>query len=104
MQLLIMGGLPQINFRAEISIPLLNYFGGRAIMQAAILIRTKLNDQFVVCYPYSTIPLKERSTAHNDFNFCWQIALSNNLVEAGTEELYYYSFIDLDDPIYKILT
>lgn len=65
-------------------------------MKIAILIRSKLNDQFVACYPYSTIPLKERSTVHKDFNFCWQKALSNNFVKAGTEEQHYFSFVDLD--------
>ncbi len=70
-------------------------------MKVAILIRTVRNDQFVACYPYSTIPEKKRSTVHNDINFCWKIALSNNLVEAGTEEQHYFSFVDLDDPIDK---
>ncbi|PTQ79688.1 hypothetical protein [Nitrosomonas ureae] len=70
-------------------------------MKAAILIRSKINDQFIACYPYSTIPEKERSTVHNDFNFCWEIALNNKLVKEGTEEQHYFSFVDLDDPIDK---
>lgn len=70
-------------------------------MKVAILIRTVRNDQFIACYPYSAIPEKKRSTVHNDINFCWEIALSNNLVEAGTEEQHYFSFVDLDDSIYK---
>ncbi|SNX59086.1 hypothetical protein SAMN06296273_0528 [Nitrosomonas ureae] len=65
-------------------------------MKVAILIRAVRNDQFVACYPYSTIPLKEKSTVHKDFDLCWQKALRNNFVKAGTEELYYFSFVDLE--------